>query len=117
MPACPLASLPANFRAFGASLLMTPRRPWIYALIYMSISIGLEIFLMVVCRLKIPEDNKYIAAVLLTVAPVAAALLARYRAPKELISVILLSSGFTLLFVMIWLAAAAPAPTAKVAMD
>lgn len=81
---------------------MKPFRPWAYALTYMASSIGFEIFLLVVCRLRIPEDNRYLASLLLTVVPVSSALLARYRRPRELAVLLPLTVVLTVAFVAVY---------------
>ncbi len=60
------------------------RPPLAYGLVYMATSIGLEIALMVLGRLRVPEDNAIIAPIILIVAPIAAGWLCGYRTPKTL---------------------------------
>lgn len=59
------------------------RNPWAFALLYMGLSMALEIVLIVVGRLRVPDDNAVIAPVLLTVAPLLAAGLSGYRRPAS----------------------------------
>jgi hypothetical protein len=60
------------------------RSAWVFAIIYTAISMGVEIILIVVFRLKIPQHNAIIAPIILTLPPVLAGWFAGYRAPKEL---------------------------------
>jgi len=68
----------------------------------MALSMALEIALIVVGRLRVPQDNAIIAPILLTVSPIAAALICGYRRPGELVLVAFLAVFFTLLFVMVF---------------
>jgi hypothetical protein len=76
--------------------------PVAFGLIYMALSMAIEIALLVVGRLKIPDDNAVIAPTLLIVSPVAAALLCGYRTPKAVISVGVPTVLLTILFVMVF---------------
>ena len=58
--------------------------PWAFALIYTALSMATEIVLIVVFRLKIPEQNAIIAPIILTIPPILAAWVARYRQWREL---------------------------------
>ena len=58
--------------------------PWAFALIYTVLSMGTEILLIVVFRLKIPEHNAIIAPIILILPPIVAAWIAGYRSGKEL---------------------------------
>ena len=74
------------------------RRPWAFALLYMGLSLVVEIFLIVVIRLRVPEDNAKIAPVLLTIPPVLAAWISGFRRPpRDLWTVAALASVLTLL--------------------
>jgi hypothetical protein len=73
-----------------------------FGLVFMALSVALEIFLVVVMRLRAPQDDAIIALILLTVSPIAAALICGYRRPKELIIVSFLAVLFTVLFVMVF---------------
>jgi len=68
----------------------------------MALSMALEIALIVVGRLRVPQDNAIIAPILLTVSPIAAALICGYRRPRELILVAFLAVFLTLLFVLVF---------------
>jgi hypothetical protein len=65
------------------------------------VSLALEAALMIVGRLKVPQDNAILAPVVLTIPPVLAAWICGYRWPKEMgvVAVLLsvLTLGFTLL--------------------
>lgn len=58
------------------------RRPLAFAIVYMLISMGTEIVLIAAVGLRIPEDNRFIAPVLLTLPPLLAPLVCGYRRPK-----------------------------------
>ena len=78
------------------------KQPLAYGTIYMALSMSIEIVLLVVVRLKIPQDNAIIAPTLLIVSPVAAALICGYRRPKSLILVAATTVFLTLAFVMVF---------------
>ena len=78
------------------------RKPWFFGLTYMALSIGLEILLLVVGRLQVPRDNRIIAPILLTVAPLAAAWWCGYRHRRELLPLAILTTVFTLILVVIF---------------
>ena len=59
------------------------RRPWAFAVFYMVVSLLVEIFLIVIVRWKVPEDNGRIAPILLTVPPLLAAGFSGYRRPLK----------------------------------
>ena len=80
----------------------TQVKPWVFGLVFMAVSMALEILLIVVVRLRVPQDNAIIAPILLTVSPVAAALICGYRRPRQLLLVSFLAVFFTLLFVMVF---------------
>lgn len=73
------------------------RRAWFFALVYMMLSIGMEIVLIVIFRLRVPQDNRIIAPVILTLPPVLAAWLCGYRRPGQLVSLALLATLLTVL--------------------
>ena len=66
----------------------------------MALSMAIEIVLLVIVRLRIPQDNAIIAPILLIVSPLAAALICGYRRPKELIVAAVATVFLTLVFVM-----------------
>jgi hypothetical protein len=80
------------------------RRPpaWVFGLVFMALSMVIEIALIVVFRLRIPQDNAIIAPILLTVSPVAASLLCRYRRAREILLLSCLAVFFTLLLVLVF---------------
>lgn len=59
------------------------KNPWSFAVLYMAISMATEIFLIVVARLRVPEDNRVIAPILLTVPPMLATWIGGYRKAKD----------------------------------
>jgi len=81
---------------------MNRSKPWVFGLVFMALSMALEIALIVVGRLRVPQDNAIIAPILLTVSPIAAALICGYRRPRELILVAFLAVFLTLLFVLVF---------------
>lgn len=78
------------------------RRTWAFAVIYMALSMVVEIALIAIVGLKIPKDNAIIAPTLLTLSPVLAALITGYRRPKEFILLILLTVVLTLFMVLVF---------------
>jgi hypothetical protein len=78
------------------------RRPWVYALTYMGLSIAIEIVLIAVVGLRVPRDNAIIAPLLLTISPVAAALICGYRRPKEFVLLVVLTVVLTVLCVLVF---------------
>ena len=72
------------------------RSPWVFGLAFMAVSMVIEIALLVVCRLRIPQDNAIIATILLTASPVIASWVCHYRRIREL----LLLSGLAVLFTL-----------------
>lgn len=58
--------------------------PWAFALVYTGLSMATEIILIVIFRLKIPEQNAIIAPIILIIPPLLAAWIARYRSWREL---------------------------------
>ena len=59
------------------------RSPWSFAALYTAMSLAVEIVLIVVVGLKVPEDNAVIAPVVLTVPPLLAAQCSGYRRPLQ----------------------------------
>src|SRR5262245_44191218 len=77
------------------------RKPWAFAVLYMGLSMGLEIVLIVVFRLRVPEDNKVIAPILLTIPPALAASCSGYRRPlKSFLTVAALAAILTLVLTL-----------------
>ena len=74
--------------------------PLAFGLIYMALSMAIEIVLLVVVRLRIPDDNAIIAPILLVVSPVAAALICGRRRPATVITLAILTVVLTLVCVM-----------------
>ena len=72
------------------------RSAWAFALIYTALSLGTEIILLVVFRLKIPQHNAIIAPIILTLPPVLAAWIAGYQSRRELGLVAALTTILTL---------------------
>lgn len=74
--------------------------PFAFGVIYMALSMAIEIGLLVIARLRIPDDNAVIAPILLVVSPVAAALICGYRRPATVITLVILTAVLTLICVM-----------------
>ena len=68
----------------------------------MALSMAIEIVLLVVVRLRIPQDNAIIAPILLIVSPLVAAVICGYRRPKELIVAAAAAVVLTLVLVMVF---------------
>ena len=76
---------------------MNKKRPaWVFVLIYTALSMGTEIILLVVFRLKIPQHNSIIAPIIQTIPPVLAAWIAGYRSLREVALVAALTAILTL---------------------
>jgi len=81
---------------------MLRRPPWVFGLVFMGLSMFIEIVLLVVVRLHIPQDNAIIAPILLIVSPLAACWICHYRRPREIALLSILAVFFTLLFVAVF---------------
>lgn len=78
------------------------RQPWAFAILYVALSMAIEIVLMVVFRLKVPADNARIAPILLTVPPILAAGISGFRRPlRDFWTVALLSAVLTLVVTIV----------------
>jgi hypothetical protein len=78
------------------------RSPWSFAVLYTAVSLTVEAILIVVARLKVPEDNALIAPVVLTVPPMLAAAFSGFRHPlRDLLTVAALASILTLLITVV----------------
>ena len=75
---------------------------WGFGIIYTAFSLAVEIFLLVVIRLRIPQDNKIIAPIILVVAPLLAAWVCGYRKRSAIVVVAVLALVLTLLFTMVF---------------
>jgi hypothetical protein len=73
-----------------------------FGVTYMAISMAIEIVLLVVVGLRIPQDNARIATILLTVSPIAAAVICGLRRPKTLIAVAVATVVLTIAGVMVF---------------
>jgi hypothetical protein len=78
------------------------KRILIFTLMYLIISISIEAAMITIGKLDIPKDNARIAPVLLTIPPVLAALIAKYRIFKQFIIVVFLVIVFTLVITLIF---------------
>lgn len=84
------------------SLPLIGRKPWAFAIVYTLLSLCIEALLLVVFRLRIPQDNGIIAPIVLTVPPLAAAWCSGFRRPfQDLITVAVLASVLTLVVTII----------------
>ncbi len=78
------------------------RRPWAFAILYTGLSLAVEIVLLVVFRLQIPQDNAVISPVVLTVPPLLAAWFSGYRRPlRDFLTVALSAAILTLMVTLI----------------
>ncbi|MBU4460729.1 MAG: hypothetical protein KJ579_09185 [Verrucomicrobia bacterium] len=71
-------------------------KPWVLALVYVALSLAVEAALMIVGRLRVPQDNAILAPVVLTVPPLLAAWATGRRRPRALIVLAVLLSVLTL---------------------
>lgn len=71
-------------------------KPWVLALVYVALSLAVEAALMIVGRLRVPQDNAILAPVVLTVPPLLAAWATGRRRPRTLIVLAVLLSVLTL---------------------
>lgn len=78
------------------NIMTIKRNPWVFSVLYMAVSMATEIVLIVVVGLRVPRDNKVIAPILLTLAPVLAALIGGYRRPKVFAINVVLTAALTL---------------------
>lgn len=78
------------------------KRTLVFAVVYMALSMAVEVVLIAAVGLRIPQDNAIIAPILLTLSPVLAALISGYRRPKEFFLVIILAVVLTLLIVLVF---------------
>lgn len=77
---------------------MKTRKPaWAFALIYTALSMATEIVLIVVFRMKIPQDNGIIAPIILTLPPLLAAWIAGYRPRRGLAILTILTAILTVI--------------------
>jgi hypothetical protein len=91
-----------SIQAAGVRKPLVDRRPWAFAILYTGLSLGVEIVLIVVFRLKVPENNAIIAPIILTMPPLLAGLLSGYRRPLALLfRVAVLTSVLTLLITVV----------------
>lgn len=79
----------------------TLKQPWALAIIYVITSLAIEAAFMIVGHLKPPQDNAILGPVVLTIPPVLAAWLCGYRRPRELATVAILLSVFTLVLTVV----------------
>lgn len=77
------------------------KNPWALALIYASISLGVEAAVMMVGRLKVPQDNAILAPIVLTIPPLLTAWICGYRRPKDWVTVAALLGVLTLVFTLL----------------
>lgn len=76
---------------------MRTKPPWAFALIYTALSMATEIVLIVVFRLKIPQQNGIIAPIILTLPPLLAAWICGFRSWKQLIGLAALTAVLTII--------------------
>jgi hypothetical protein len=78
------------------NIMTIKRNPWVFAVLYMAVSMAMEIILIVIIGLRVPRDNKVIAPIILTLAPVLAALIGGYRRPNVFAINVVLTAALTL---------------------
>ena len=78
------------------------RASWKYALVYTCLSLGIEVVLIVVGRLRVPDDNRIIAPIILAVPPILAAWISGYRARKVFIVLVGLTTVLTLAITIVF---------------
>jgi hypothetical protein len=81
---------------------MTRRSIWAFALVYTIVSIAVEMFLIIVVGLRVPQNNLVIAPVLLVVPPILSALICGYRRPKELVFMVVLTAVITFIVTQVF---------------
>jgi hypothetical protein len=77
------------------------KRAALYALVYAGLSLGAEVVLLVVFRLRVPQDNRIIAPVVLVAPPVAAAWRAQRRMSAATVALAVLTSALTVVSTVI----------------
>jgi hypothetical protein len=82
--------------------LIKRRSPWVFGVIFMAVSMAIEIALLVVGRLRIPQDNATIAPILLIASPLIASWFCHYRRLRDLLLLSFLAVLLTLLFVLVF---------------
>ena len=75
-------------------------KPWVLAVVYVALSLAVEAALMVVGRLRVPQDNAILAPVVLTVPPLLAAWATGRRRPRDLVVLAVLLSVLTLVLTL-----------------
>jgi hypothetical protein len=74
------------------------RGPWSFAALYTGVSLAVEAVLIVIGRLKVPENNAVLVPIVLTVPPLLAAAFSEFRRPpRDLWTVVALASILTLM--------------------
>jgi hypothetical protein len=72
------------------------KRPLVFGATFMALSMAIEIVLIVVGRLRVPDDDATIAPILLIVSPLAAAVICGYRRPAALLTIAVLTVVLTI---------------------
>jgi len=76
------------------------RKPWVFAITYVVLSLGVEVALIIFGGLTVPENNAQIAPVILTIPPILAASIVGYRKVRSFVIVVVLTSILTLLITL-----------------
>ena len=76
-------------------------KPWSFAILYLAVSLAVEIVLIVVFRLRVPQDNRILAPIVLTVPPALTTWIAGYRSPAKLAALTLITALLTLVVTII----------------
>lgn len=76
------------------------RKAWVFAIVYLALSLGIEAALIIFGGLRVPENNAQIAPVILTIPPILAALITGYRTLKEFLVIVMLTAVLTLVITL-----------------
>ncbi|MFQ6022584.1 MAG: hypothetical protein ACE5NW_07680 [Acidiferrobacterales bacterium] len=72
------------------------RKPWLFAIVYVALSLGIEASLIIFGGLRVPQNNAQIAPIILTIPPILAALITGYRQLKAFLIIVMLTAVLTL---------------------
>ena len=77
------------------------RNPWVYAILYTSLSLAIEASLIIFALQVVHLDDAKLWAAILTVPPVLAAWMCGYRRPKEFVYLVYLTSVLTFILTQV----------------
>jgi hypothetical protein len=78
------------------------KKPWVVALIYVGLSLGIEAAMMVLGGLRVPRDNAILAPVVLTLPPLLTAWLGGFRWSGEFLTLALGLAVLTLVLTLLF---------------